>query len=299
MNRTFLTAAALAAVMSHAAPVRAATWTAIEKIPGASPVDVLVRDKPRVYFRVTQQAPLTVAVEGPTRLRVITRAELVVGSPPVVSYRLRASEGAKAIDELDTETSAAEDAAPAAGKAALGKSRRMTLDVPAGRHSIALALSGTAAVLVRLQTSAGKLESPMVSLTPVAATRSVTVSEGEKLVTYYSVLPGQPVKLRVVGPTTLELLTRLDFDATMRGTQSYRLRLTERGTVLREAGFKTTKAATASYTNLADRTPSKFDRLSVPLGDGSHEIAVELVAPAHGSAEIHARIPEPTVGNTE
>ncbi len=299
MKRMLLTAAALAATMSHAAPARAATWTAIEKLAGASPVEVRVREKPRVYFRVTQQAPLTVPVEGPARLRVITRAELPAGTQPVVSYRLRASEGANVIEELDTESSAAEDVALAAGGAAVGKSRRMTFEVPAGKHRIALSLVGTPAVLVRLQTSRAKIEAPMVSLTPIAAARSVTISEGEKLVAYYSVLPGQPVKLRVVGPTTLELLARLDFDATMRGTQSYRLRLTERGKVLRDASFKTTKAVAASYTNLADRVPSKFGRLSVPLGDGLHEIAVELVEPVRGSAEIHARIPEPTVGNEE
>jgi len=299
MKRMILTAVVFAAAMSRAVPARAATWTAIEKVPGSSPVDVLVRDKPRVYFRVTRQAPLTVLVEGPALLRVITRAELAAGSPPVVSYKLRASEGANTIEELDTETSAAADVAPAAGGAVLGKSRRMTFEVPSGRHQIALSLTGTPGVLVRLQTSHGKLETPMVSLTPIAATRSVTVSEGEKLVTYYTVQPGQPVKLRVVGPTTLELLARLDFDATMRGTQSYHLRLTEQGKVLRDAKLKTTKAASASYTNLADRTPSKFDRLSVSLGKGLHEIAVELAEPAHGSAEIHARIPEPTVGNTE
>ena len=96
-----------------------------------------------------------------------------------------------------------------------------------------------------------------------------------------------------------ELLARLDFDATMHGTQSYRLRLTEQGRVLRDGSLKTTKAVAAIYTNLGDRTPSKFDRLSVPLGNGLHEIAVELVAPARGSAEIHARIPQPTVGNAE
>ena len=275
MKRTIVTAAALAAAMSHTAPARAETWTAIETLSGASPV------------------------EGPTRLRVITRAELAAGSPPVVSYRVRASEGANVIEELDTETSAADDVALAAGRTPLGKSRRMIFDVPAGRHRIELSLAGTPAALVRLQTSGGKVEAPMVSLTPIAATRSVTVSEGEKLVTYYTVLPGQPVKLRLVGPTTLELLARLDFDATMHGTQSYRLRLTEQGRVLRDGSLKTTKAVAAIYTNLADRTPSKFDRLSVPLGNGLHEIAVELVAPARGSAEIHARIPQPTVGNAE
>ena len=133
----------------------------------------------------------------------------------------------------------------------------------------------------------------------MAAARSVSVVEGEKSVTYYSVLPGRPVKLRIVGPTSLELLTRLEYDATMRGTQTYRLRLTERGSTLRDLQFKTTKATTASFAGLADRTPSKFDRVRLAFGEGLHEVTVELIQPAAGAADVHARIPMPMVGNEE
>ena len=87
--------------------------------------------------------------------------------------------------------------------------------------------------------------------------------------------------------------------ATMRGTQTYRVRVTGRGKVLREAEFKTTKATTATYANLPDRVPSKFDRVVVRLGGGVHELAIELLSPVRGSAEIRARIPQPSVGNEE
>jgi hypothetical protein len=283
----------------HPQPAPASKWDALEKLSRVPPVEVLVRDKSRIYFRVTPQAPVVVPVEGPVRLRVVSRIELPAGSQAVATYRLTASEGATTFETLDTESAAASEVKPAAGGSALGKSRRMTFDVPAGSHKVTLALGGASSVLVRIHQSSAKGEVPMVSLTPVSAARSVTVSEGEKLVPYYSVLPAQPVKLRVVGPTSLELLARLDFDATMRGQQTYRLRVSERGRTLREYSFKTTKAIAASYTNLADRVPSKFDRVTLPLGDGAHDLAIELVEPVRGAAEIHARIPEPSVGNEE
>src|SRR5262249_14742552 len=155
-----------------------------------------------------------------------------------------------------------------------------------GRHRVELDLTGAAAALIRIQSSAAtEGGEPMVSLTPVSASRSVTVVEGEKSIPYYSVLPGQPVRIRVVGPTRLELLARLDFDATMRGQQSYRLRLAEAGRALREFPIKTTKATTATYANLPDRVPSKFERVVWSVPAGIHEIAVELVQPPQGSAE--------------
>ncbi|MBI5711382.1 MAG: hypothetical protein HZC42_13945 [Candidatus Eisenbacteria bacterium] len=297
MMRLALAFAALALAAGEAA---AARWTAFEKLPGATPVQVLVREKPRAYFRLTPQAPLTVTVEGPAQVRLTTRVELPPGSARIAAYAVRALEGGRLLEELATESSAAAEVRLQGGSAALGKSRKMTFDVPAGNHRLTLTLGGAAAALVRVQRSAPRGgEPPMVTLTPVAAARSVLVAEGEKTIPYYSVMPGQPVRVRVVGPTTLEVLARLDYDATMRGTQSYRLRFSERKQVLSEVEFRTTKATTATYTNLKDRVPSKFDRATLPVGEGTHEITIELVQPVRGSAEIHARIPEPSVGNEE
>jgi len=291
----FLVAAACAA-----APAAAANWEPIEKLPGCTPVVLRVKEKERVYFRVTPPAPLVVSMQGPVRLRVISRAEFTPGSPPVVSYRLRAASGDVALNLIATETSASDRARLIEGGAPVGKSRRMVLDVPAGKHAVALSAEGVPSVLVRLMRGpAAPGPEPLVSLTPVGAPRSVSLSEGEKTIAYYSVLPGEPVRLRVAGPTTLDLAARLDYDSTMRGTQIYRLGLSEKGQRLRVLDFRTTKAASARYTELTDRAPSKLNRAHVRISKGLHEISVELLLPKQGAAEVHARIPQPTVGNEE
>lgn len=298
MKRVFVALFATAAALQPL-PVPAHAWTAVEKIAGAAPVTVLVRDKPRTYFRVTPSAPITVAIDGPARVRIVSRAELPRGASTVTTYRLDATEAGRVIESLDTETTAAADVQLATGGQPVGKSRRMTFDVPEGTHRITLNLQGVAAAFVRIQHATPRTNAPMVSLTPLHASRSVSVSEGQKLITYYTTTPGQPVSLRIVGPTTLELLTRLDYDITMRGTQSYRISVSEKGHSPQTFDFKTTKAAAAVYVNLPDRVPSKFSRVRIPVPAGTHEYAVELVQPADGSAEVHARISTPSVGNEE
>lgn len=280
--------------------VFAGHWEAIERLPGETPVSVLVNGQPRNYFRLAAGRSLVIALDGPSRLRVTSRIELPPGSTDVVSYALRVTEGANELDRQKTESSASRVVRLADGASAVAKGRRMTVDIPKGRHQVLIAAESAHAVLVRLQQAApARGEQPMVSLTPVDAVRSVTVIEGEKTIPYYTTRPGKPVTFRVVGPTTLDLLTRLDFDETMRGAQSYRLVITEKGRRLREVGFKTSKATTAIYGNLKDRVPSKFDRVRLAIGEGLHEVAVELQAPPGGSAEIHARIPEPSTGGEE
>lgn len=290
----------LVAALAGAAPVRAERWTAIERLPDAAPVEVLVRDKPRIYFRLVAERPLEVSIEGPVRLRLTTRVLLPSGAKTVATYQVRASEGDRALDQLSTESSAASEARLQGSSQVVGKSRKLTLDLPAGRHLVRLDLAGASAVLVRMQQSSDvAAKVPTVSLTPISASRSVSVSEGEKIIPYYTARVGDPVRLRVVGPAQLELLTRLDFDPTMRGTVAYQLRIVEKDRALRSLDLRTTKAMTAAYTNLPDRVPSKVDRVSLTIPEGLHEIAVELVRPVRGAAEIHARIPQPTTGSEE
>ena len=84
-----------------------------------------------------------------------------------------------------------------------------------------------------------------------------------------------------------------------RGTIPYRLRIIEKQRTLRDVELRTSKATAATYVNLSDRVPSKFERMTIAIPGGLHEIAIQLIRPAHGAAEIHARIPQPSVGNEE
>ena len=263
---------------------------------------VLVNENPRIYFRVTPKTPLTIGIDGPAVLRVVSRAELPTGSAQIASYHLRATENGKLLDRQDTESSAADRVRVKDVRGAVGKSRRWSIDVASGRHSITLELQGTESVLLRLQTgTAGKAnaKTPMVTLTPVDAPRGVNVVEGEKSIAYYTALAGKPVRFHVVGPVVLYLTSRLDFDASMRGEQHYAVRVREGTRTIRDFEFKTTKAIAASYSNLPDRTPSKFDRRRIEIPAGSHEILVDLLRPLRGAAEIHVAIPQPSIGGEE
>jgi len=281
-------------------PQAATAWKGVEEIHGASPVTVSVEGNSRRYFQVSPQQPLTVEIKGPVRLRVISRVEVPEGATGKVAYGLRITEGKRTLRSLKTEAEKSNDAKPPRKGAPLGQSRQTIVSLKEGAHTLRIAAQGERSMLVRLQTAATRPGRPeTVSLTPIDARRSVSLKEGEKVIPYYSAMAGKPVKFRVVGPTTLELLTRLDFDQTMRGVQSYRLRVTAGASRPRETELSTTKALTATWVELPDRVPSKFRRMQIPIAEGTQEVTVELVKPAEGSVEIHARIPQIAVGNKE
>jgi hypothetical protein len=297
--RVAIVVGALALGLLEPRATRAGRWDAIDKIAGQTAITVVVKNKRRTYFRITPAMPLTLQLEGPIRLRVVSRVDLPPDSKQSVSYHFKVLEGDQVLDEQTTESSLSNVVKLAEGNRPVGKGRRLVTDIPAGKHRITLTVEGVPAVFVRLHEAAPRTEAEMVTLTPLEAPRSILCREGERTIPYFSVFPSKPVRLRVVGPTNLDLITRLDFDARMRGTQVYRLKISDGKRTIREVEFETTKATTATYSNLPDRVPSKFDRLQLPIADGQHEIMVELLKPIDGSAEIHPRIPQPEIGSEE
>mgnify|MGYP001471991969 FL=1 len=98
---------ALALTLLVASPASADRWTAIEQLPGAPTVRLLVRSKERIYFRVTAEKPLAFPVVGPAQVRLTTRVEMPAGSPAIATYQVKVSEGLRVVSQISTESSPA------------------------------------------------------------------------------------------------------------------------------------------------------------------------------------------------
>jgi len=136
MKRTLFVALVVLACPSV---TEADNWNAIERLPNQTAVSILVRDNARAYFHLTPEASLTVPIEGPCRLRVVTRAAIPADAK-IVTYQVRATENGRPLETLDTETSAADQVRLAGEVTAVGKSRRMVVDIPAGAQHVVLTL---------------------------------------------------------------------------------------------------------------------------------------------------------------
>lgn len=296
-----LSASLLLAIAPPATAARAGAWDPVERLEGTPPVVVEVGRKPRLYFPLSPQRPLEIPVEGPARVRIVSRAVVAENSKAPAIYTLSVTAGGKVLGEARTESSRAPNARRRGGKGAVCKSRTLAVEVPAGRHRLIVHAEGAPLLLVRILVASPRRDpaAKMVSLTATTAARSVTVVERELMIPYYTTRVASPVVFRVVGPTNLELSSRLDFETTMRGPQRYRLSIRVDGAPAREEAFTTTKAAGASYSETKDRLPSKLDRFVLPIGEGTHDVAIELIAPKKGTAQIHGRIPQPSIGNEE
>ena len=302
MNPLRLATAVL--LLAGLAPVSAAlaisNWRAVEDIPGLTPVQLNVQGESRVYFSATAGKPLKIAVAGPLDMKLVSRLRMD-RSQPVGTYTLHVLAGGKVIATQQTETGPSKASPMAGGNFVPAKSRTFEFHVPAGVREVSFRPDGSATVFVRLfKTWNGPTgtRDRMISLTPLTSGRTVTLVEGEKQILYYSVTHTERAEFRVIGPTPVQVLARLDFGPSMRGSQRYTLTASLDERELPPYVLQTTKATAASYRERPEVVPSKYDTFSLDVPAGVHVLSLRLAGPAGATGEVHVRIPSGSLENS-
>src|SRR5262249_29977098 len=140
-----------------------------------------------------------------------------------------------------------------------GLSRKVTIDVPAGRHSLSVSLAqpAGASACARFSIPGAERAEPYVSITPLDAGETYVAVAGEKQITYYGADASRAVTVRVVGPARLRILSRLNFDFSLHGERRYTLDITQDGKPFRQDPLITTRSTSVPYTNHPTVIPGK------------------------------------------
>jgi hypothetical protein len=211
--------AALAATLLSA-PASAADWRSFRPASHGGTTKISVGGKELTYYRFSESEPLTFSVDGPTRVKILTRVR-VPNDVESVAYDLTVTRDGVQVETVGKEAYPKEGAFYVAfNHFRPGVIRRVYIDVPTGRHGYELAVSGREVVDARLFESAESKPS-LVSIAPSEFSEVETLLYREKELTYYLMTCMSPVVLDVVGPTTVKVNTRLLYGATMMGDQTY------------------------------------------------------------------------------
>lgn len=213
-----LAATALMALAAHAA--EAADWKSMKPSDYSAKTTISVEGRERTYYRFTADEPLRFSIDGPTRVKILTRVRIPDGVD-AAAYDVSILRDGVHSDTVHKEAYPKESAFYAASDGFRpGVIRRLYLDVPTGRHGYELRTAGRAVVDARLFESAGSRPS-RVSIAPSSYDSVETLLSRDKELTYYVATKERPVVFDVVGPTTVKVNTRLLYDATMLGGQTY------------------------------------------------------------------------------
>lgn len=274
----------------------AADWKSFRPADYPAKISISVSGKERTYYQFTAGEPLTFSVEGPTRVKILTRVR-VPNDRETVEYGVSISRDGAHVETIEKEAYAKEGAFYVAFlNYRPGVIRRIYIDVPTGRHGYELSAVGAHSVDVRLFESAESKPS-LVSIAPLDFDSVETLYYRDKELTYYLMTKGTLMALDVVGPTSVKVNTRLLYDATMLGEQTYVVGVKATGVPERLYRIEADPSETVVMRDRDDIIPGALRHFMLEVPRGAHTYEFRLVDAVAGGLAVKFYIPRGDLTN--
>jgi len=297
MRRAFtlgVVAAALAAILVQVSA--AADWKSLRPADYSAKVGIWIGGKERTYYHFTADEPLTFSVDGPTRVKILTRVR-VPNDRETVEYGVSISRDGVHVETVEKDAYPKESAFYVAFNSFRpGVIRRIYIDVPTGRHGYELRAVGRYPVDARLFESA-ETKPSLVSLAPRDYGSVETLYYRDKELTYYLMTKDESVVLDVIGPTSIKVNTRLLYDGTMLGEQSYIVGVREPDIPESLYRIDAEPSQTVVCRDRDDVIPGALRHFMLKVPKGAHTYEFRLVDTTAGGLAVKFYIPRGDLTN--
>ena len=241
-------------------------------------VAIVSLGKTRTYYPLNSKRLSTIDVKGPGELRILTRARFGPKEPDELDYSIVYKIDGAEERTLDVEgVTRSEDAKykdAALGKP--GESKDLALKIERGYHSIELVMKDSLPkVSARfLYAPARQKKTRWVAMTPLSPIEPVNLFAGEGTAHYYRFSNLKPLRIDIIGPTELRILTRVENTFDMKGRANYRIQIRQGGQVLQSFQLSSKRSETTTYRNNSKLVPGKAREIvfKVPRGRQQYEI---------------------------
>ncbi len=271
------------------------TWVAARDLKGAANICLDIDGNRIEYAALGPRDGVRCTLQGPRRLKLTSRYVFAATDGERVPYTLVVElEGQEVLRKRFTGQEQAA-VAPCRGDLRIGQLRRAYVDLPDGSHTVTVRAEsdGDGKVAVRLFRQVRRQRETWVAFAPerFAGVRHLQFESGNQSV-YYQFTAEQPLQLTVIGPTTLRLSTRLDFDHTMNGGQVYALQVSIGGELWRTFHFDCIALTSALYVERPDILPGVRKNLRIPIPRGRHTVEVHCLRPDGCSVATMIHLPK-------
>jgi len=258
-------------------------------------VKIKVGDEIRTYYSLYADAPITLSVRGPVRLRAITRLDFDTAISRTQPYEIKVYfDGESEYKAFKKKSKPSflstfvdvKDRAP-------GKIRDIYLDVPKGKHTIVFALEThktEKAVRMRFLTKKeGKKDAALrkakkwTFIEPAKFEGKVELYVENNKRDYYRFGGGVPLEIDVRGPALLRVLTRFEFSDTMKKYCDYDLAVYEDSFFKTRQYFQVKRATKVTYAEETNATAGIKKIFLIDVPEGKHHYRIELKKPEPGS----------------
>ena len=269
---SFLPAAAQSAVAGH---------HYINPVAFDRKVELLISGKRREYYELDAGKQIQIAVQGPARLRAVSRALLNTPNEKLDYSYIVERKGGKTFTIVQTAGLSDKALMAGEGTKVVAESRSKTIDVPQGDQVFIFTLPKNAnhSLIFRfsVETNDFTAGAPVVAMTPTEFTKEIDLVAGEKTVPYYRIGDGNKVSLDIIGPATVKVLSRIEFNESMSGKQKWRIQVAEDGKVKGTYPLSASRSDTIAYQQTSPYVASWAETFFVEVPKGGHHY--EFVLP--------------------
>ncbi|MBU0508523.1 hypothetical protein KKH27_06800 [bacterium] len=243
---------------------------------------VLVSGKMRNYYVLEADTKIELQVKGPSRLMILSRAVADEPSESVKYKFLALRKKSRKALSISHESHTSDKVVFSGDREGhISFARKKYIDVPKGDHTYTIYLpkgaKGTLLMRFARETTAFTSGTQVVAMTPAEFTTQVDLVAREESTTYYRIGTGYGSTVELIGPATLKVLSRIEYDANMSGKQKWRVRVLEDGRVKGTYSLASRKSGVTTYREPSSLVASQAETFFVEIPEGKHRY--EFVLP--------------------
>jgi hypothetical protein len=282
-------------LLTSPGPSFATTWRSIKKVAADDKVTITAGSQSYEYYLLSADKPVSLTIKGPRRLKIVSRYLFAPNEVGQTNYRVAVFVDGQERLRKSLVAKPREGLSLAERSGGVAHLRRCYIELGKGQHTVDVRAetSGAGRVAARFFQESRRRKVTYVLYAPetFGAVRHLQFASGSQS-TYYQFDNSTPLSFSVIGPTTLQIQTRLDFDHTMNGTQSYSLQIVRDGEPWKVYHYQVKKLTTATYVKRPDILPGTRKTIRLPVPKGRHRYEIRCTRPANCGIAARIRIPE-------
>ncbi len=230
----------------------------------------------RIYYTVKKNDPSVILIKGPGKLTVRTRAQINKNENRTSYNILYNIDGSGDIEVNFKDVESSKKINSNNPDYTFSSLKDIIIDLGPGEHSLNFKGKNANPVIIAryLYSKVKEKKLNWVMLSPSPANEPVDIVTHENVVHYYRFSEKKPLKIKIIGPSLLRVLTRFENHYNMKGNINYRLQLKEDGKVLHTYLLTSSFSDITTYKSNNSLVPGKAKEFYVEVPQGTHTYTI-------------------------
>lgn len=241
-------------------------------------VTTLISGKPRKYYSLNSATPSVITLQGPGKLIVNTRGRFAPSQKELINYEvLHTLDGVNQKSKVFTSVNRSADAVYENKSLGVpGALKTFEINLGRGSHTLEFKMKDEKVpVAVRYVFKPIKdKKQEWIAFSPLTPSEPVDLISGESTTSYYRFSAAKPLKVTIIGPTELRILTRAENHVGMKGRIHYRIQVKEASNIISTYQLSSDRSETAFYKENKNLVPGKACEMDITVPAGSHTYTI-------------------------